>query len=534
MPPPKLGRRIFYIYLNKKGGENVDKFNLVLSSNVTEISDYKTYTTLIDRVCYFDEPNYNKCKIPYDDTTDEKIHSLELMPVQAKYVMNENGEPDLGSHEVTIGENGEIKFGTESIGVHTRVWVQKEAVTVTDGTVKELPCLYSELRIWNRYENYISAIKRLYANGGLHNSWEISVMAYDFADGIKTLKDYLFEGNCLLGSNVEPAYPSAAVLDMASIQKDNLMCASALAADIAAQRDGGKEEEMKKTKTTEISTEETVTTSEETEVTATEDPIQDTSAASEEQTAEPEATASDPETSAAEPEVNPVAEPETSSVTINDLYESLNNEVHKMFDDRWCYVAFCFPEDHIVWVKCDGQSELEFTVVTYTVNEDGSIVLGEPSEMSLTVSAREINSVISEKDAAIVAANEEVESLKAQVAELEPFKTEAEKAAAEKAEAEKTAKISALQDKAAASKQFTKDELASEEFAEMFNALDEAKLNSMIAERVIAKQRPEKETSAKPAPVVKADLAGCETTDDSEKELSAKDRAEVVRNFLRK
>ena len=83
----------------------------------------------------------------------------------------------------------------------------------------------------------------MFAEGKLHNSWELCNNAYTFANGLKTITDYEFVGNTLLGYEyADPAYgESAKVL---SISEAELMVAEALSRDLLSQKNSEEDESL--------------------------------------------------------------------------------------------------------------------------------------------------------------------------------------------------------------------------------------------------------------------------------------------------
>ena len=212
---------------------NKEKF--CLASDVIEISEEdKSYLQMVNRVCYYGAPNANGVILPAE-TAEDFASTLVEMPVYAKCRVNENGEPTFGSHEVCLDENGELFFDTIPIGVHTSVEVKEDTITI-GGVQQTLPCLFATQKIWTRNTNAVAAIKRLFADGKLHNSWELYNNAYSFSNGLKTITDYEFVGNTLLGYEyADPAYgESAKVL---SISESELMVAEALSRDLVSQKE---------------------------------------------------------------------------------------------------------------------------------------------------------------------------------------------------------------------------------------------------------------------------------------------------------
>lgn len=188
---------------------------IVLSGKTVELSEEDGYLTLINRVCYYGEPNLNNVKLPVEGA-EEAARTLLHMPVVAAYQTGANGQPDLKGHEVSVDAvTNEIKFGTENIGTHTFVEIKEDTVDVR-GEMRTLPCLFARLKIWKRNKNVCAALKRLFAEGRLHNSWEIVSGECTYENDVKTLKTYRFEANCMLGEHHAPAYGGASsVLAMA-------------------------------------------------------------------------------------------------------------------------------------------------------------------------------------------------------------------------------------------------------------------------------------------------------------------------------
>ena len=212
---------------------------ICLSSKTIDIAENDLYLELTNRMCYFDDKNLNNVLLPYKGVEKKALEcakSLINMPVQAKY-KKIDGKDDLGSHEMHINPDGEVVFDTESIGTHVDVWIEETEVTTVSGEVKKLPCLYAKKRIWKRNKNFINAIKRLYeSESGLGSSWEIQTLEYTFKDGIKTLTDYVFLSDCLLGSTTTPAYNGTSkAISLSSLTEQELMVAEALSQDIISQ-----------------------------------------------------------------------------------------------------------------------------------------------------------------------------------------------------------------------------------------------------------------------------------------------------------
>lgn len=213
------------------------KERIVLSSQSVALAEYKTYLLLENRVCYYGAPNANGVSLSLE-TAEQYAQTLVDMPVYAKYVPNMNGDPSFGGHEAYLDEDGEVAFDTIAIGVHTSVDVRPDVVETAEGKYETLPCLFATQKIWTRNKNIVAAVKRLFTEGKLYNSWEISYDTCRYMEGgQKELIDYTFEGNCFLGvDNFNfPAYgPDAKVISLSDLQKSDaaMLVATAAAKDV--------------------------------------------------------------------------------------------------------------------------------------------------------------------------------------------------------------------------------------------------------------------------------------------------------------
>lgn len=446
---------------------------VVLASKVVELSESKTYIDLVDRVCFYDAPNLNGVMLPSEGAID-KAQTLVNMPVVAKYRQDAQGNPDLGSHEMYVDPaTGQVKFGTESVGTHMAVEIKDDVVDV-GGVKKTLPCLFATYRIWNRNKNVANAVKRLYSAGKLGNSWEILSSAFTFADGVKTLTDYVFDGRALLGSGVTPAYGSnACTLSMASVNECESVIAEALAQDLCT----GKEEPMKNPNI-------------DPEVAET---VEESIPAE-----NPEAAAEVPaETQVSEENQTDEGEPgtEVAMLTVRDLRVKITEAYCQKYPRTWGYLAFLFPNENIAWFEDeDRESELDYQMITYTVEND-VVTISDATPVKLTVSVAQVNDVLAERDSALVSANATINDLKAQVAELTPYKEAADAAEKERLEAEAEKNREAFKRRMLDSKLFTQAEVdTSEQLKAMIENLDENAMKMEIAERFMKQMTTKTET----------------------------------------
>lgn len=451
-----------------------------MSSNVIELSEHKTYIELTRRLCYYDYPNLNGVQLN-SDTAEEKAQTLLMQPVVAKYKKFLNKD-DLGGHECSVDTKGNVTFGTVPIGVNVAVEIKNDTVNINDNTV-ETPCLFATSRIWTRNKNVCSAIKRLFAEGKLHSSWEIITEKAEYIDNVKILKDYMFEADALLGSTSNPAYGECATtLCVASNDDPELLLSEAIANDFNIENSETKEENTLNTNenetviTSETENTDTITdevtetpqTAENVEVTDTKDIISDTF----------------------ETENNEV-NTDISSLTSYDIRNKIQKAICEMYRNKfgYCYISFVFPTENYVLVDYDErESELDYLKIPYAVTGD-EVTVGEPEKIRLVVSIANINSEIAEKNDAIIKANEEITSLKTEVENLTKYKEMFEKAETEKAEKELAEKQNNLKKYAIKSGYITLDEInTSEEIKKLIDTVDENGVKAIIVDRLMAQK----------------------------------------------
>lgn len=509
----------------------MNKEKTFLTSSTIELSEDEEnsqYLTLVNRICYYDEPNLNSVLLP-SDTAEECAKSLIDMPVYAKCRTNADGEPTFGSHEVALDADGELFFDTVPIGVHTSVEIKNDTVDV-NGKLETLPCLFATQKIWKRNKNAISAIRRLFAEGELHNSWEIASYEYSFANGVKTISGYEFEGNTFLGYEfADPAYgKDAKVLSLS--QTAELMVAEALSRDLIDQNSNKEDNKLKKKNTSasadpravdpQVAEPQTDPVAEPvTEPAQVAEPAQATEPQAEPQvdpaSADPEPTS---EPTAEPAQATPEPEPVVSSLTPWDIqdriYKALRDEIN-----GWFYVSFLFPEEHKALLKLEGSDELSYKQVTYSISDE-EVTISDLVDVKLTISVAQMNEKFGEMAETIASLNEQVNTLKSEVETLTPFREAAEKAAHDEREAQ-------LRAYAENSQQFTEEELLSEKMSKIFSELDESALKIMVADRVVAAQAQQSQT-----PVVAQHQQLSNTANLTVNEPSI-DAASVMRAFLK-
>lgn len=419
--------------------------NFALSSKAVSLSSTNDlYYTLVNRLSYYDSVNLNGVLLPHkncEEAANEMAQTLVNMPVQALYRKDSLGRPDLAGHEASYNEvTGEMEFGTLSIGVITKAWISEpEEVVTVSGETKMLPCLYAEERIWKRNKNVCSAIERLYEIGKLSSSWEIAIDSYTYENEVKTLDKYAFMSNCLLGSNVTPAYKGTS--DVLSVA-EKVMVAEALMSDIASIDALNKEtndgEPIMKNK------EKNIVTSE--EVAETLDVIEE-------------------KATGAEESIEEAPQPEVSETTLE--VSEVSEEATKVGEDL-AASSVAYKQTEIIERTNIIHDPIDF----------------EEHECMM----EEYNRQLAEKDELILQSATRIAELEAQIAELNEYKAkwleiEAAREAEEFAEARKK-----LKNKCCSSGMITEEEFdTNEELASLLDALDEKALSAIIGERLISK-----------------------------------------------
>lgn len=492
----------------------LDNKNIFVASQVIELSETDSYIDMVDRVCYYDHKNLNNVQLDYDESSYEKAQTLVNQPVLAYYKTDEFGNPTLGGHEMRINPGGKVSFATQAIGTHLDARIEDAEVELVDGSIQNVKCLFSTIRLWKRFENCVSAARSLFEKGKLYNSWEImpSEVFYD-DDNVRHLKSYAFVGNCLLGT-AYPAYGKASHVYQLAEEDENpqLLIAEALSADLLGgdsasninlnQLDENKSDRKEMTpkmeanenivvENSEVETkEETVETVEETveetaEVIAEEVENNEQAEVSEENPVSDDAQADNTEVEASEDvdaentEAEEVGEV-SAKQTEEDIQRKIWKAVDKLRDEKgdWYYLAMHFPEEHIILVQSHNMPRLQFVQYSYEFTDD-EVVLNDRQEVEMTISPLNINSEIENKNNALAEANSRIE-------ELIKCKEELDKIKAEQAEASRTEAVNKLRDYVVKSGRFTEEEIASEEVQKAINDLNEAWIKAEIADRLVA------------------------------------------------
>ena len=450
--------------------------NYEMSSNVIELSEHKTYIELTRRLCYYDYPNLNGVQLN-SDTAEEKAQSLLMQPVVAKYKRIRNKD-DLGGHECSVDNHGNVTFGTVPIGVNVAVEIKNDTININNNTV-ETPCLFATSRIWTRNKNVCSAIKRLFAEGKLHSSWEILTENAEYVNNVKILKDYVFEADALLGSTSNPAYGECATtLCVASAEDPEILLSEAIANDFNIDNSETKEDKALK-----IKENESVVTSENENADVITDEVVETSQKTE-----------NVETTETTETVSETEEAKTEKVKDTTVDENTKKSE-------------------------ESNSENVDTSNEEVVSDTDTIIANLKQE-------------IVEKNDAIIKANEEIANLKAVNESLVQYKEMYEKIESEKAADELAKKKKCLSEYAVRSGYISSEEIeTSEEIKALIDSVDENGIKAIIVDRLMAQKN---ETNVVTSEIVAPVTTEVASLTCDEVSIETSDYKSVMKKFLGK
>lgn len=445
-------------------------------------------------ICPLDELNLNGVGLRESDLSEDELLGLATRPVQCK-VIDKNGTLDFGSHEAKItyvkDENGNLVkkyvFNTQSVGYHTDVSIEDIDI---NGITKR--CIVAVACIWSRYENVISVVNRLAES--LHTSWEIAYSEYYMDNGGKWIKGLKWLGNCLLGSNVSPAYGDAGLLEVAE-EDQEVQLSNAIIEDNNKLNNNENLQEN--------------------------------------------------EGGLQMSEQNKGNKIDLSSLTTRDISSKVRDAIWESDIYGWSYdVMFIYPlENRVLIYKYDTLDE-DVVEVNYSIDENtGVVTLGEGREAKLTVmpkatmdtqmaeltlakekATKELASVkadiktkenevselenklkeketelsakissivdlgknISEKETVIAEKEELLQAKETEIAELLPFKAQVEEINAEKTALEIAEKKEAFKNEYLSTKLISEKDLEIAEVKEAIETMDNSRMEIFIAQKVIA------------------------------------------------
>ena len=400
------------------------------------------------------------------------------------------------------------RFGTIPIGSVLNAWVEEREL---DGYDTQKKCILCKTKLWSsRFPEYFKVLDKLWKDGHVASSWELSALKSEEKDGFTIFKAIEFIGTCILGSTRTPAVPEGGILEYAELDNSETELAEALEKDLADSKldDNEKEEidlaeKTKKDQSVEDTEEKNTSNVDETE--KEEKDKKDTAECGTKKKKKTTTAEIDPEEpdvaeNSSEPENESEDETQTASLTQNDLLQRISRACRKSVNCDWGYVSYWFPEEKTIWFVADNrESELDYKLFTYEVDND-EVTVSEPQDVKLTVSVTEVNSVIAEKDKkigdltaeleikenAIIKAGETMNKLKVEISELKPYKEAADEAEHARVEAEIAEVKETLKNNMLKNNLFTEEEVASAEIAELIEARNETAIKSLIADRYIA------------------------------------------------
>jgi len=481
-------------------------------------------------ICPLDESNLNGVGLRESDLSQDELLGLATRPVQCK-VIDRNGTLDFGSHEAKLtyvkDENGNLVkkyvFDTQSVGYHTEVSVENIEI---DGITKR--CIVAIATIWARYENVISVINRL--GESLHTSWEIAYSEYYMDEGVKWIKGLNWLSNCLLGSNICPAYGDAGLLEVAEEDQETQLSNAFIEDDNNINKIEISNITNTNEQVTNIKTDTTI--SDQTDKNSVDNKLNNEDAQSNE--------------GGNKKMVNTKKSKqiENSSLTIGDVYKAIYDALWDSEYDPDTVIIH--PVEQEILIHEYDDLEENYIQIPYIMNEDGTVVLGdgtcvamvfmpqatynmqccestlakekatkeldeanatckkkdeEMSELQNKLKEKEIelsskiSSIvdlgknISEKESVIAEKDELLQAKELELSELKPFKEELDKINAEKEALEIAEKKETFKNEYLSTKLISEKDLELSEVKEAIETMDNSKMEIFIAQKVIAKAK---------------------------------------------
>ena len=405
------------------------------------------------------------------DNIESWISTLQNQPLVGKIMSKFDGTKDFTGHNARIvsrkdadgNEYKDIEFDTSAFG------------TIVDVAIEEIDgveCIVATAKIWKRFVDACQLIIDRINEGSLNTSWEIAAEEYEVKDEdsgpVRTIKKGRFKGHALLGKAFAPAYPISQILEVASLDTDDVLAAALIGDIMALETPETRRDEMNKTKPT--VKEEVVLSAE-----------------------------------------------ETAALTMYDLRNRVEAACTAA-SDKYCWVQHLFPETHTVWCAFSGRSsELEYLLFTYSVDAEDNVTVSEPTPVVLTVSLAEMSEKVTELTSAIAESASEIKTLEATVTELAPYREAHEKA-------QKEAAIAEMRQYAENTGEFTAEELAEGNIFDLISALDKPAIDAEVTSRIISRRTASKE--AAPITIVAAQVKPVIQMP------TPKDKGEAFRQFI--
>ena len=428
--------------------------NILISSKPIEISEHKNYKLATFLISVLDEWNENGVLIP-KEIGEKYYETIVGFPVVAKLIVDADNNPvDFRGHEISI-QKGNYRFNTIPIGSVLKSYIEEREVEGYEG---KKSCIMIQAKLWtSRFPEYFEVLDTLWNENNVSSSWEISVEKSESVLRGKILKAFSFIGNCILGRDVEGAVRGAGMIEYAEFNdnSDDIKLAKALSSDCI-----GKEvKEMEKENVE--------------------------AAVSEKEIVEEEIIFEKSEND------NSAGDIDVSAMTIEDFEKKICKwlrENEREYVYGWIY--HIFVDEKYFLTHNYKMDSLEFYKFTYDIVDNEVVINEVPEKVTLVVDIVNVNSTIASKDEEIIKANSEIENLKSEVTELLGIKSKYDSLISEKAEIEKAEKIKNLKEKAVSSGYISEKEIeTSEEISDIISSLNEAKLNSIIVDRILSNKK---------------------------------------------
>ena len=483
------------------------------NANIIALSESEDGTKLFGKVlvCPLDEGNLNGKGIKSTDLSEDELKTLIEQPAVCKVIKNFDGALNLSGHGMkkvqeynseTNKLETKVYFDTNPIGFFNTSTIEDIEI---DGVTKK--CIVANVTFWKRYSNAISVIQKLYDEGNLHVSYELTFSeTYDEND-VTWMKGICFFGVAVLGTGVQSAYPMASVIELSELDSTDIdfELAQAFTQDLINEINKDTHD-IQSSSTDEVK--DIIITPEISEIN--------------EQGGEK----MDKTTN------------EVASLTDNDLYRKVRQAINAANPNDWFYISYLFPMEYRAVAHNWESTDTQFVEFKYSVNSDETVSITSQTNVEMQfVLVSEIETMVAEKDAkdtqivslnnalsekktelstkieSITKLGEQISLKEAEIAELIPFKEKVEASELAEKEAELAQKKEDLKAYATKSGFLTVEDLETPEIAELIENLDEKSIKVIIAEKVIAK------LEISEAEKVAQELALAEKAKETEKEV---------------
>jgi hypothetical protein len=225
--------------------EELKNISLATTYEIDTSFDSERFIKLRLRVCH-DGTNPNGSSFTVDDMNKAK-DSIKNIPLLAHVIVDENGEPQFGSHDMHIEEDkfndGEYRiiYDEQPIGVIP----ESNAYEVAEFDGRNY--VFTDCYVWREYSNYAEQI--IERDEKIKLSMEIIVdsFSYDGKNKVYKITDYRYKGITLLGNNIGTGMLNAlATTDSFTNSKDKLLALMSELQEELIKNQFSNEKEVKK------------------------------------------------------------------------------------------------------------------------------------------------------------------------------------------------------------------------------------------------------------------------------------------------